>query len=102
MSDFASNFPAFDFLSSGEDLGYRDDGEEAWNRYTLNHTNTLAPFISVQFFPRQESSEDEYEEDASTAKKLGMIMDKKKVTEEKKPSGIQAIFLLVMILDHPA
>ena len=69
--------------------------------YTESHEYSRSIYIRPIFF-RQESSEDEYEEDASTAKKLGMIMDKKKVTEEKKPSGIQAIFLLVMILDHPA
>jgi hypothetical protein len=38
---------------------------------------------------RQESSEDEYEEDATTAKKLGMVSDKKPVHEDKNLSGIQ-------------
>jgi hypothetical protein len=41
---------------------------------------------------RQESSEDEYEEDATTAKKLGMMTNNKKpVVDDKKPSGIQVI-----------
>ena len=42
---------------------------------------------------RQESSEDEYEENETTAKKLGMISDKKAVAVDKKPSGIQVYFL---------
>ncbi len=50
---------------------------------------------------RQESSEDEYEEDAMTAKKLGMVSDKKPVLEEKKLSGIQVnAFLAEMLRIH--
>ncbi len=43
--------------------------------------------LSVSF--SQESSEDEYDEDATTAKKIGMVSDKKPVLDDKKLSVFQ-------------
>jgi hypothetical protein len=75
---------------SGEDLGYRDDGEEAWNR------KYICTYISPPIFQylicsihRNESSEDEFEEDSATAKKLGMVTEKYAAAEDKKQTGIQ-------------
>jgi hypothetical protein len=51
----------------------------------------ILPILMIFF--RQESSEDEYEENDATAKKLGMVPDKKTVVDDKKQTGIQASFL---------
>eukprot|EP00961_Rhodomonas_salina_P085340 1146110-Rhodomonas_salina.3 len=65
-----------DFVEEdGEDLGYKDDGEEAWNR--------------------QESSDDEYEENKHAASKFGMTTAREPVKKEKEVKGMQKISQLL-------
>lgn len=89
----------------GDDLGYKDDGEEAWNRYAcmahvsvhghvhaahlrrgnvprLSFVGIGRQLIIVRRRCREDDSEDEMEESSTMARKLGMTTTTGK--EEKK------------------
>mmetsp|Transcript_46006 Transcript_46006/g.109278 ORF Transcript_46006/g.109278 Transcript_46006/m.109278 type:complete len:323 (-) Transcript_46006:115-1083(-) len=73
-ADMVSKRRQDDFVENdGDDLGYKDDGEEAWNR--------------------AESSGDEYEEKKGAAKKYGMVNTKEAV--KAKPASQNRISMML-------